>query len=269
MKNEHASDLRLERYALGELTRKEEQGLGKSLEADEVLRSRFEALERSNREILGTYPPERMAEIINSRLRQADRSGPRASPPRAIAWSIGIAAALLVSISFFALRSSLAPEMFGSGGDIVREKGDASHLLLFRKTRLGAEELVDGAGAKKGDILQIGYGAGRPGYGAIFSIDGRGILTFHLPLAYSGSLRTSPKLDAPGQALLPSAYELDDAPSFERFFFVYSPAPFDLRLVWRAARTLAARAGDADRRAPKLPAAMRWYSFMVRKEGMQ
>jgi hypothetical protein len=260
MKNEQTSDLKLERYALGELSREEEEALQKSLESDEVLRARLAALERSNREILDEYPPERMAGSIRARA--------RVSPSRAIVWSISAAAVLVVSLSFFALRSNYFPEISGSSGDIVRAKGEASPLILFRKTKLGAEELSDGAGARKGDILQVGYGTGRPGYGAIFSIDGRGSVTFHLPLSYSGSLQAAPRLDTSGRVLLPSAYELDDAPSYERFIFVYSSAPFDLRLVWRAAQELSANPNDADRRGLKLQAAMRWYSFLVRKEGV-
>ena len=269
MKNEQTSDLKLERYALGELSREEEEALRESLKSDEVLRARLAALERSNREILDEYPPERTAESIRDRLRRAGPTRARVSPARAIVWSISAAAVLVVSLSFFALRQNYFPEISGSSGDIVREKGEASPLILFRKTKLGAEELSNGAGAKKGDILQVGYGTGRPGYGAIFSIDGRGGVTFHLPLSYSGGPQPAPRLDTSGRVLLPSAYELDDAPSYERFIFVYSSAPFDLRLLWRAAQELSANPNDADRRELKLQAAMRWYSFLVRKEGVE
>ncbi len=49
----------------------------------------------------------------------------------------------------------------------------------------------------------------------------------------------APPLDPRGPVVLPSAYELDDAPGFERFFLVYSAKPFDVAAVDPAARALA------------------------------
>jgi hypothetical protein len=268
--NKETGDLMLERHLLGELPPEEESRLRDALKSDEVLRSRLEALEKSNREILEEYPPERMAALIRDKMAGPERERPATSRPRQparnLAWPVGIAAMLLITLSFFTLRSGLAPALFDSGKETVRVKGGAPHLMVFRKNKLNAEQLVDGSMAKKGDILQIGYETGSLRYGAIVSIDGRGGVTFHLPASYGGSQQTAPKLDPSGQ-VLPSAYELDDAPSFERFFFVYSTEPFDLRIVWQAAQGLAANSGEADRGTLQLPKTLHLYSFIVRKEG--
>ena len=264
------SELRLERYALGELSREEKRKTQDSLESDEALRARLSELERSDREIIEKYPPRSMSPLILERLSESAHDASRATHrrrlPRAVEWSIGIAAVFLVSLSIYAFRPASMPAISGNVGDIVRAKGAAPHLLLFRKSQAGAEQLADGAVTQKEDLLQIGYEAGSPGYGAIFSIDGRGLVTFHLPAAYGGGQRTAPKLEAPGPALLPSAYELDDAPSFERFFFVYSPSSFDLRLAWQAARSLSASKGGGDHAAMELPTALRWYSVILKKK---
>lgn len=66
--NEPVSDLLLERYSLGELTRGEGARIRHRLRLDEILRSRLSALERSNVEILEWYPPKDMAALIRKKL---------------------------------------------------------------------------------------------------------------------------------------------------------------------------------------------------------
>ena len=69
----------------------------------------------------------------------------------------------------------------------------------------------------------------------IVSVDGRGVVTQHLPRDGAQAAR----LSAESQALLDVAYELDDAPRWERFYFVAGSAPFDTAPVIEAARTAA------------------------------
>ena len=77
----------------------------------------------------------------------------------------------------------------------------------------------------------------------IFSIDGGGVVTIHLPTdgRESGS---AAELETGGEVRLPFSYELDAAPRFERFFFVAADEPFSLAPVLSRARELA-RTGDA------------------------
>ncbi len=119
--------------------------------------------------------------------------------------------------------------------------------------------------ARRGNVLQMSYAAGEAKYGAIFSIDGRGTLTWHVPAGYPGGSRAAPALDPRGNVVLPSAYELDDAPRFERFFLVYGAAPFEIADVAQAARALAARPSSADRDALVLPRGLGQYSFVLSK----
>jgi hypothetical protein len=126
----------------------------------------------------------------------------------------------------------------------VRVKGLEPHLSLHRRTPTGSEALSDGDLAGKGDLIRIGYqAAGRP-YGVILSIDGRGAVTRHLPERgdTAAHLANEP-------SLLDHAYELDDAPLFERFYFVSSDAPFEVEPVLGAARRLAG-AGPSARAEP-------------------
>jgi len=98
-------------------------------------------------------------------------------------------------------------------------------------------------------------------------VDGRGTITWHLPPGYAGGSRTAPALDRQGQVILPAAYELDDAPGFEKFFFVSASAPFDVAEVVRAAQALASRGGPADAGQLSLPPGLSQVSLLLKKKG--
>ena len=124
-----------------------------------------------------------------------------------------------------------------------------------------------GSPARRADVLQLGYAAGTAKYGVIFSVDGRGTVTWHLPAGYGAGPRQSPLLEMQGEVILPSAYELDDAPGYERFFLVYSPNPFDLAQIAQAARSIASRPAAADTETLAIPAGMGQYSLLLKKTG--
>jgi hypothetical protein len=99
-------------------------------------------------------------------------------------------------------------------------------------------------------------------------MDGRGTFTWHIPAGYAGGIRTAPPLDPKGPVVLPSAYELDDAPGFERFFLVFAAAPFDVSDVESAARSAGSGLGTAaDRGVLLLPRGLGQLSLRVKKQG--
>jgi len=260
------SDLHLEQFVLGELSLHDEKRIREALEVDELLRARLAEIERSNREIVAQYPPEAMAPAIEERAGDGAARARRRRP--SVAFILPVAAAALLFLSFFALREQLVPLI--TGGQLTQDtriKGMSPHLSIFKKTPSGAAELAAGDVAHARDVLQISYVAADARYGAIFSIDGRGVVTFHLPEQYSGQALSSPELDRQGPVILPYAYELDDAPSFERFVLVYAKAPFDLREIDKAAQAVAARPQSAETQGLRLPAGVSSFSFVVRKQG--
>jgi hypothetical protein len=137
----------------------------------------------------------------------------------------------------------------------VLAKGDA-RLLVYRKTPKGAEALAPGARAAAGDELRLGFIVDDAQPGALVSVDGRGAVTPHFPVAGREVL---PR----GRTLLDSAYALDDAPAFERFFLVSGPG-VALDDVVRAAEALA-KHPDADTRPLSLPTGWRQTDFLIRK----
>jgi hypothetical protein len=165
----------------------------------------------------------------------------------------------------------LAPEHVEQGGvalpahpqagDDMRVKG-LPRLLAFRQIGGDVERLEVDALVREGDLIQLRYNAGGHGYGLIASLDGAGVVTLHFPL----------REDAPPPATavaretttLPHAYALDDAPRFERFFFITANDPIDVQQTLTALRALARRE-DSATATPELVAGLHQWSLRLRK----
>jgi len=111
--------------------------------------------------------------------------------------------------------------------DSVRTKGLEPHLQVLRKEASGLAQVHDGDLAARGDRLQLLYVAAEAPFGAVLSVDGRGVFSQHLPQRGDRAVA----LAANGAVALPSSYLLDDAPDFERFFLVTGPRAFALEEV--------------------------------------
>lgn len=243
----------LEKLHLGELPAAEAERLRTSLtDAD---RERLEALAADDASILAQHPPAVMAGAV--RRRAAAEAPKRHSP----AWTVMPLAAAAAAALALALPSTVPPKGAGPEPGVQVEpeqilaKGDA-RLLVYRKTSNGAEALAPGARAAAGDELRLGFIVDDAQPGALVSVDGRGAVTPHFPVAGREVL---PR----GRTLLDSAYALDDAPRFERFFLVSGPG-VALDDVVRAAEALA-KQPDADKRPLRLPTGWRQTDFLIRK----
>jgi hypothetical protein len=145
-----------------------------------------------------------------------------------------------------------------------RIKGLQPALAIHRRTAAGSEKLADGSVARAGDLLRVGYAGAGQGYGVILSIDGRGAVTLHLPPAGE---RAAPLVRG-GITLLDQAYELDEAPGWERFYFVTSDTPFDVAPIMAAARR-ASGGADGSRPPPATLAitpGLSQSAFSIQKE---
>lgn len=150
-----------------------------------------------------------------------------------------------------------------SSGEPGRPKAGGPALSIYKKVPEGSIELSDGDKAAKGDILQLRYGPSAARYAIIASIDGGGTITWHYPSYYSGGSASSPRIREEG-AFLESAFELDDAPSFERFFIISSKGSFDVATAAKALDRLVA-GGSAATGEMRLPSGLQWSSFTVAK----
>jgi hypothetical protein len=179
----------------------------------------LEALREDNAAILEAHPPARVAASIRAR---AD-----AEKPARAWWRIPAMAAPLAAAAAVLILVALPSE-----DDGVREKGARPHLVV--ETEAG--RLADGDRAPAGTTLQLSYVASGAAYGAVLSVDGAGQVTQHLPRDGARAVALAGE-----RTRLPSAFTLDDAPGFERFYLVTSDAAFALDEV---------RAALADGRAP-------------------
>jgi hypothetical protein len=251
-------DWQLERFRLGELPAEEGQAVRRWLAHNDGggrepgAGRRLAALDKDDAEILEHYPPHQVAARVRARLAER-RPSVRARRPRPVP-ALALGAALAVCLAM--LIPGAAPP------SATRVKGLTPHLLVFRQRPAPAaevERLLPGSTARHHDLVQLAYqGAGRR-YGVIVSIDGRGVVTRHLPA--EGPLAVP--LEA-GAVALPQSYELDDAPAFERFYLIAADAPFAVETIVEAVRRGPAGGGGAQ--PLDLPPSMDQATFVLRKE---
>jgi hypothetical protein len=269
----------LERFRRGELPPDAMRKLQARCEHDADMRAALAALAASDAEILSVLPPEIFLQQLRQREKLAQASDRLKSPthettplpqvlvqpinrPRS-AWlrpAFSLAAASLIALpaAILYLRQPVESPFTGAQAEQPSErlKGLEPKLVLFRKAQQGAEPLHPGDPVGPGAILRIGYQAAGLRYGAILSCDGNGQVTVHFPV--QGEQAAT--LEA-GESLLPTAYELDAAPEYERFFLVMADTPFALAPL----RQTLARDRDLTRLQATHPS-LRTARFDLRKE---
>jgi hypothetical protein len=259
-------DIVLERFRLNELPADQARLLEARIAKDEDLRRRLEALRRSDDEIRASYPRE-FEDSIRARLDRREYATLRAPRRAALYWIVPLTAiAATVALAVVILRTTPPPSGFDhtrpDPAGMDRIKGLAPALRVYRKTSTRSETLADGALARKGDIVRVGYeAAGRP-YGVILSIDGRGVVTRHLPA--TGDLAAP--LASSSTVLLGQSYELDDAPGWERFYFITGMSRFAVAAVLEAAEQAAANHRDRPPTDLSLPYGFEQSIFSLQKE---
>lgn len=175
----------------------------------------------SNQEILSTYPPEFMMARFKKAAGDTIAPAPESKKGKftLLTWAPLAAAAVLAL--FFLPWNALNTDTQGE-----RLKGGEPRFSVFRQTGDEPQLLGNQAPAHQGDRLQLSITVFKKTYGALFSLDGRGMITVHYPAkgTFSESLE-------PGEFVLPYSYILDDAPDFENFFFVTADQMFEISKV--------------------------------------
>jgi hypothetical protein len=134
--------------------------------------------------------------------------------------------------------------------ETVTAKGLDPHLVVYKQTPEGALRLKHPSTVRPGDTLQLAYVAAGARHGVVASVDDRGTVTLHLPEQEGPAVTLADR----GETALTHAFELDRAPGFERFVFVWAPAPFATSDVVDALRAGAA------------PRGLRYSELLVKKE---
>jgi len=275
----YVPDWKLERYLLGELPEGELNAIAALERDDEGLRGRAAALRASDGEILAKYPPAQMAaKIMKASVSKSEFSGKPAAAPvdggrargkPAFSWSGSgfprwavptlACAALLVLLPMRIMNTGYGAGDGGPYSDGVRLKGMTPSLEVWRKEGESAEKLTPKAVARAGDIVQLRYIVPESCYGALVSVDGRGVLTVHL----SGDSGKAAPLTPGRPVALDNSYQLDDAPLFEVFYLITAPEKFDID---SAAQLLKKASHPIDgKRGLSLPQKQRVTAFTLNK----
>jgi len=267
-------ELVLEQFLLDELSEEERESLRAVAAKDPVIGRRLRELEDSNRAFLSRFPAGRAVAEIESRITgrpPAEASSRRAASPARkllLVLSPALAAAILLLVFVRPWRKA------GIGGarsdipaDTILIKGSPpvdlgkTQLLVYRLHNQRVELLKDWQVARFGDLLQLAYVSAGESYGMIFSIDGRGGVSLHFPADKFGSTALERHKKNP----LPEAIELDDAPGFERFFFLTSDVPIDVAGMLKLAGDFSRDFHKAGQAEFMPPAGIRRYSIMIKK----
>jgi hypothetical protein len=247
----------VEKVHLGEATPAERALVA----ADADASARLAALPAADAAFFAQHPVDDTVRAIEARARVA-AARHNAEPRRS--WSLGtlVAPLALAAVALMFVVIAQDPEgrakQHDPGPEVTTAKG-TPRLLVYRQREAGAERLVQGSVALPGDRLQVSVLGAGTREGVIVSVDGRGAVTLHWPEQATGSARMKS-----GEHRLPHAYELDDAPRFERFFLVTTEGQADVGAVVGAAEQLAA-AGAADAQPLVLPKGYEQTSTLVRK----
>jgi hypothetical protein len=244
----------LERYRLDEMDPRERRAFEHRLAGDPAAQKRLTVLDAEDAAILRKYPPHLIAVQVGER--RADAAERRQVFPRRPVFAL---AGTLLGVCLVMLGVLSGGD--GAGyDDSVRIKGDPQ-LIVYRRQADRPELLADGAAVEPHEELQIGYRAAGKGYGMIVSIDGSGATTLHYPPDPAAGTA----LLALERVLLPYAFQLDDAPYFERFFFITAERPLDVAQVMGAAERLAARGQSGLGSELELPDGYAQRSLVLKK----
>jgi len=251
--SQQVRELSIERVHLGVASKEEVE----AVLADPVAVARLEELAEDDGMFHALYDSSDQIDAIRRKLHVRQTADAWAARKR---WAGGLTAVLVPAVAALAVVA-LQPD-----AEVVepeplenRAKGLRPSLVVHRQVGDSEEILAAGAVATEGDVLQLAYVPGDATHGVVVSIDGNGSVTLHHPASIGGDTR----LQRGGEARLPHGYQLDDAPSFERFFLVTDDQPVSVQGVLDAVEALA----DADRAQAGTPAVgqARVDDFLVRK----
>jgi hypothetical protein len=234
------------------------------------LADRVAALRDDNAAELARHPAEPAVAQIEARVAELRERTRRDSAQRRRRRRLGwLGAAMSVAAVLLIVRATerpagelvVATPAASPEAETTRVKG-AARLIAFRQAGTQVEQLDADAMVHAGDVIQLRYSAGGRGYGVIASVDGAGAVTLHYPLREDAPPEATAM--APEPTALPHAYALDNAPRFERFFFITANDPLDVGQTLAALRALAHREDSATAQL-ELPAGLRQWSLRLRK----
>ena len=238
-------DWKLERYLTGDLPESDMREIREMEAADEIFANRVKMLREDNAAILKKLPFEKLSEKIAMMPGRSNAGAGNTVRVNFKLVKLAAAAALVlavVTVALFSQRSIsqeggtvLANNASNADGsqvmevamvdqnDDVRIKGQSARMEVWKKTGDSAVQMENLGEAREGDEIQLRYAVAEKCFGLLFSMDGNGTITMHM-----GHENRAVELEPGKMTTLPFAYKLDNAPKFEKFFFLTSKDEFEL-----------------------------------------
>jgi hypothetical protein len=139
----------------------------------------------------------------------------------------------------------------------IRVKGKNSYLQIYRKNNNANERLKDLSRVQAGDVIQLCYFSSNK-FGAIFSVDGNGVVTVHYP----DNKTVSALLKQNELTPLNFSYKLDNAP-FEIFYLVTSNREFNINDIIKSAKSNFGNKEKINDRPLNLPDGFNQYQILL------
>ena len=231
-------DWKLERYLTGDLPAEEMREIRDMEATDEVFAGRVKLLREDNAAILKKLPFEKLSEKISAMPGRSNGAGNTVRVNFTLVKFAAAAALVLavVTVALFSQRDITVPAQSANGtmdvamvtdvenamGD-TRIKGLDARMEVWKKIGDSAVQMSNLDEAREGDEIQLRYSVPEKCFGLLFSMDGNGTLTMHMA---EGNKAIA--LEPGKMTTLPFAYQLDNAPKFEKFFFLTSRDNFEL-----------------------------------------
>ena len=238
-------DWKLEKYLTGDLPAEEMREIREMEATDEIFAGRVKMLREDNAAILKRLPFEKLSEKIAMMPGRSNAGAGNTVRVNFRLVKLAAAAALVLAVVTVALFSqrSLSEQggtvlataantqlmevamvdASGAGDDGLRIKGLSARMEVWKKTGDSAVQMENLGEAHEGDEIQLRYAVAEKCFGLLFSMDGNGTITMHM-----GQENHAVELEPGKMTTLPFAYKLDNAPKFEKFFFLTSKNEFEL-----------------------------------------
>ena len=234
-------DWKLERYLTGDLPESDMREIREMEATDEIFAGRVKMLREDNAAILKKLPFEKLSEKI---AMMPGRSNAGAGNTVCVNFKLvklaAVAALVLavVTVALFGQRSlseqggtvlataantQVMEVAMVDQNDGLRIKGLSARMEVWKKTGDSAVQMENLGEAREGDEIQLRYAVAEKCFGLLFSMDGNGTITMHM-----GHENRAVELEPGKMTTLPFAYKLDNAPKFEKFFFLTSKSEFEL-----------------------------------------
>ncbi len=241
-------DWKLEKYLTGDLPAEEMREIREMEATDEIFAGRVKMLRDDNAAILKKLPFEKLSEKIAMMPGRSNAGAGNTVRVNFKLVKLAAAAALVLAVMTVAVFSQRSlSEQSGTvlannannansvngaqvmevamvdQNDDVRIKGLSARMEVWKKTGDSAVQMENLGEASEGDEIQLRYAVAEKCFGLLFSMDGNGIITMHM-----GQENRAVELEPGKMTTLPFAYKLDNAPKFEKFFFLTSKNEFEL-----------------------------------------